>query len=67
MSEKLKQNKKMKKFKELSIEEMKEVEGGGWIADAVEWFISIGKCGCEVKGRTGPVYGYGGVLGYQMH
>lgn len=34
-SEKQKQNKQMEKFKELSIEEMQEVEGGGPIRD---WF-----------------------------
>ena len=52
----------MDKFKELSLEEMQEVDGGGWIADAVEWFVSGLVCGCDNDAREGA-RGYGGVLG----
>ena len=35
-------------MKNLSISEMKKIDGGGWIADAVAWL----KCGCQ-EPRTG--------------
>lgn len=41
---------------------MQEVDGGGWIADAVEWFVSGLVCGCDNGAREGA-RGYGGVLG----
>ena len=47
----------MENFKELSFEEMQEIDGGGWIADAVEWFVGGLVCGC------GKSPGYAGVLG----
>ncbi|PZX61349.1 hypothetical protein LV84_00337 [Algoriphagus ratkowskyi] len=52
----------MDNFKELTSSEIKFIDGGGWIADAVEWFVSGLICGCTNDAREGA-RGYGGVLG----
>ena len=56
----------MNDLKELSLEEMVEIEGGGWIADAVAWFTASLKCKCDNGGRPGSK-GQGGIVGYQMY
>lgn len=56
----------MENFKELSFEEMLKVDGGGWIADAVEWFVAGLKCNCD-NGAPSGAKGYGGIVGYQTY
>jgi hypothetical protein len=52
----------MDKFKELSLVEMQKIDGGGWIADAVEWFVGTLVCGCD-NGSPREAKGHAGVLG----
>ena len=56
----------MEKFKELSNEEARRIDGGGWIADAVEWFVGGLVCNCD-NGAGKGARGYGGVLGMNMY
>jgi hypothetical protein len=40
-------NLEMKDLQELNQEELKEIDGGGWLADAVAAVVGIVKCSCH--------------------
>ncbi len=47
---------------ELSSDSIRELSGGGWIADFTEWFVSSLKCGCKGMAMDGGPYAVGRVL-----
>tara|TARA_R110001583_G_scaffold153501_2_gene305232 strand:- start:1204 stop:1374 length:171 start_codon:yes stop_codon:yes gene_type:complete len=44
---------------EMSAKEIKNTEGGGWIADAVSALVSHYKCGCSPSPHDVPEFAYG--------
>ena len=44
---------------DLSKTELNEIEGGGWIADAVSYFVQHYKCSCSPSPLDVPEFSYG--------